>query len=428
MNLNMLPIARILLDSKITSTPLRVFAELKKQGKTRVPSDVQKEFDRFSAGLNTFRFVKEWVNGERITRHNRQWVINSFLPPFPGKAFDRMFENLLTGRRLSPVSAYLAITSDCACDCIHCSIKNRKRGSISGDKWVEIIESLEKLGTSIIGFTGGEPLLRPDIADLVHAASSRGIATMLFTSGINLNLKLAGKLKKAGLWALAVSMDSPDSNRHDEIRKYPGAFEKTLEAVRLSVDTGFYTMVTTVAFPETVDKNLHRIIYETAIKLGADEYRLVEPMPCGKLSDSPEDFLLSASQIKKLRRFHVDQNRKGRRTKICAFNQIESPELFGCGGGTQHLYIDHNGEVCPCDFTPMSFGNAQDEDLKTIWGRMTAAMGNPRRNCFIRKNFRIIHKHSDGVYPVRPGTSLKICKEAGTEPLPDYFALVTGQK
>jgi hypothetical protein len=57
-------------------------------------------------------FVRRWLDGDQITRHS-QWVLNSFLPPFPDPAFDRMFENLLSGRRLSPVSAFLAVSDAC---------------------------------------------------------------------------------------------------------------------------------------------------------------------------------------------------------------------------------------------------------------------------------------------------------------------------
>ncbi|MFA6010215.1 MAG: hypothetical protein WC799_09535 [Desulfobacteraceae bacterium] len=96
MNLNTLAVIRMLADSKVTQTPRRVLAELKKKGKTRVPVNVQKELDSWRGGLETLGFTLRWLDGEQITRHEKQWVINSFLPPFPGKAYDRMFENLLS--------------------------------------------------------------------------------------------------------------------------------------------------------------------------------------------------------------------------------------------------------------------------------------------------------------------------------------------
>jgi MoaA/NifB/PqqE/SkfB family radical SAM enzyme len=140
--------------------------------------------------------------------------------------------------------------------------------------------------------------------------------------------------------------------------------------------------------------------------------------------------LLTQEHVKKLRDFHVNTNRRGRKPKICAFNHVESPEYFGCGGGTQHMFIDYNGQVCPCDFTPLSFGCIEQQPLAEIWQRMNDAMNNPRRNCFIRKNYHIIQKHygATGVLPLPPEMSEKVCNEAGTEDFSDYFAMVTGRK
>jgi hypothetical protein len=130
--------------------------------------------------------------------------------------------------------------------------------------------------------------------------------------------------------------------------------------------------------------------------------------------------------VAEIRQFHVATNRRGRLPKVCAFNQIESPEVFGCGAGTQHLFIDSAGEVCPCDFTPLSFGQVTQAPLAAIWDRMNDAMGNPRRHCFIQKHHSLIAQSSRTGYPLPLEQSQQVCAIAGKEPLPDYFALVTG--
>ncbi|MBU1168764.1 MAG: radical SAM protein [Proteobacteria bacterium] len=200
--------------------------------------------DSKRGGLETLRFALGWLDGEQITRHEKKWVINSFLPPFPGKAFDRMFENLLSPRHLSPVSAYLAVTSECQLNCIHCSLKNRRSANPRTEQWIDTLEGLEQLGVSLIGFTGGEPLLEKDLPVLVREASKRGMESMVFTSGMNLSPELAMELKQAGLWAIAVSLDHPEPEKHDEIRGVNGAFQKALDAIRISKNAGLYTMVT----------------------------------------------------------------------------------------------------------------------------------------------------------------------------------------
>ncbi len=428
MNRQTFKLLRILLDPQITATPLRVLRQLRKAGKQRLPEPVARKLEKGRVGrLGALGFIRQWLNGEQLSRHHGQWVLNSFLPPFPGPAFDRMFENLLSGRHLSPVSAYLSVTHDCPYDCWHCSLKNRRTGHLSESDWVSAISQLHGLGTSVMGFTGGEPLAREDLPALVRAASSGGAATILFTSGALLTEAKAEALKEAGLWAICVSLDHTEAAEYDKQRGCPGAFDRALAAIRLSRQAGFYTMIGSVATRPMIEEQRFADLYKLARKLGVHEYRLVEPMPCGRLADADDSHLLNSEHIRDLRRFHVETNRLGRLPKVCAFNQVESPELFGCGGGTQHLYIDPAGHVCPCDFTPMSFGNVRKQELKDIWRRMNRAMGDaPRRHCFIQKHHKLIASFAEKGYPLEPEQSEQVCRQAGSEPMPDYIALVTG--
>ncbi len=423
-----LQLLRILLDRRVTTVPRQVLAQLSRQGRQRLPKEIGKSLDRRLPGSKGLVFMHRLLEGEQLTRHDGQWVINSFLPPFPGPAFDRMFENLLSGRRLSPVSAFLAVTGECQYRCWHCSYRNRPGGDLPTGQWLKIIGELHRLGASIIGFTGGEPASRGDLPQLVSAASAGGAATIVFSSGSGVNLPLLRELKKAGLWSVCISLDHPSPAGHDRLRGMPGAHAAACLALRLARESGFYTMVGTVATRALVEEGLLPAMHGLARQCGADELRLVEPMPCGLLAKGEGDSLLTAQHVAALRRFHVEANRKRLRPKVCAFNQIESPELFGCGAGTQHLFIDAAGEVCPCDFTAMSFGNAAREPLDAIWSRMSEAMGNPRRHCFVQAHYPLLLKHGQGRYPLPPDKSCRVCAEAGREPLPDYFQLVAGGK
>ncbi len=427
MNLQLLNLIRVIFNPKITATPVRVLKKLRAGGKQRLPGAVQNELESGSWGKHTTRFIREWLDGEVLSRHGGKWVLNSFLPPFPGKSFDRMFENLLSGRRLSPVSAYVATTASCPYNCWHCSYKNREQGDLSTKSWLSIMQGLHELGASIIGFTGGEPLSRPDLPELVEAAAKGGASTILFTSGALMDDEKARKLKQSGLWAFCVSLDHPDPSEFDRLRGAEGAFDRAMKAIQISRESGFYTMIGTVATRTLLEKKLYEDIYKIARESGVHEFRLIEPMPCGMLADTGEDNLLTADHIDRLRKFHVAVNRKGRLPKVCAFNHIESPEIFGCGAGTQHMFVDSAGEVCPCDFTPMSFGNAVREPMNMIWDRMNDAMGNPRRHCFIQKHYRLLSEHAESGYPLPPHVSEEVCGVAGHGRLPDFFELVSGQ-
>jgi hypothetical protein len=68
-----------------------------------------------------------------------------------------------------------------------------------------------------------------------------------------------------------------------------------------------------------------------------------------------------------------------------SFSYIESNELYGCGAGYHHFFVDASGNVCPCDLTPLSFGSIKDESLPIIWNRMNAYFPRPRMYCIMRK-------------------------------------------
>lgn len=426
MSLSLLQFVALLLDPRVSGPPMRALRKMRAHGIRRLPSRV---YDPASGRLRVApmrRFLHEWLDGERLTRHRGQWVLNSFLPPFPGPAYRRMFENMFSGRHLSPVSAFLAVTARCPADCAHCSLGGRRGGpELDTAQWTDAIRQLHGLGASIVGFTGGEPCVREDLAALVREAASGGAATILFTSGRGFDGKLAERLREAGLWAVCVSLDADTAAAHDAARG-DGSFAAALDALRHARAEGFYTMAGAVASPVFVDSGMPAHIHALLAGLGVHEMRIVEAMPCGRMADCALSDLLTPDHVDALRRFHIETNRGGRGPKVCAFNRIESPEVFGCGAGTQHLFIEPSGIVCPCDFTPLGFGSVRDTPLADLWRRMNLAMGdNPRTHCFIQRNRDRVRAHAAVGYPLPPDLSESICRAAGPEPLPAYFALVT---
>lgn len=147
------------------------FAGIAQTGQKRLPSAVWQEIDdNRKLKTSTFAFARELLSSECISRHDGKYVVNSFLPPFPGRAYERMFTNLLSGRKLSPVSAYIAVTKECPYNCWHCSFKGHVKPDLPTSRQLVLTDDLCRLGASIIGFTGGEPLQHKNIADLIKRA------------------------------------------------------------------------------------------------------------------------------------------------------------------------------------------------------------------------------------------------------------------
>jgi MoaA/NifB/PqqE/SkfB family radical SAM enzyme len=405
---------RILTNPRIVLPALREF---------RSP-DVKRPGVGWRQRFRAMRFLLRWLRGERLTRHNGQWVIASYVPPFPGAAYDRYFARRLDGQRLMPHSAALAITAKCPADCWHCSLKNRRAGQeLTTGEWLDVVAQLNDLGVSMIAITGGEPAAREDLPELVRAAYRGGAAVELFTSGIGLTEAKVNSLRGAGLWAVGVSLDRAEPEAVNRMRGTATAFDSAIGALEMSRRAGLYTFINAVADREAVATGEYQRLYDLARRLALHELRLLEPMPCGRLAGMSRQ--LTPEQVAELRQFHCKVNRRGRGPKVCAFPEIESPELFGCGAGTFHLHIDPSGNVCPCDFVPLSFGNALGERLEAVVHRMGEAMRQPRRHCFLQTNAATIDRlAAEHGYPLSPQLSVEVAAESPAEPLPDYFQYV----
>ncbi|MBM4142848.1 MAG: radical SAM protein [Lentisphaerae bacterium] len=345
--------------------------------------------------------LRSLLAGERLTRIDGRYVVNSFLPPFPGPAFDalgRGIASLLAGRPV-PVSAYIAVTTRCPYRCWHCSGAHRPEQSLPYALAVDTIRQLQDLGVSIVGFTGGEPLQRGDIADLVGAVDARSVS-LLFTSGHGLTSECAARLKAGGLFGCAVSLDHHTAAGHDRRRGCAGAFCRAVDAVGESRRAGFYTMLQLVATPENMAEGEMDRYLGLAAEMGVHEIRLLEPMPAGRLLDGGAVCRIDSAQRERLRQVHRRTNRGGKLPKVEAFAEIEHGDSYGCGAGFQHLYIDAGGNVCPCDFVPVSFGNVRDEPLAAIWERMNRAFARPRRNCFLIEHAAELREAFRGRLPI----------------------------
>lgn len=416
---------QVITNKQILEPPINVLRSLSKK---RLPEKVFREVcgKKFTLPIKTLFYLYDWLKFETITQMpDKRFVINSFLPPMPGKGYERMFENLLTGRRISPVSAYIAVTSKCVYDCWHCSYKNREFYEMSLETISKTIDDLIDIGVSVIGLTGGEPTLRTDLVDIVIKISNNA-DSMLFTNGFGFDDQLAADLKKAGLWAVAVSLDSHLPEEHNKKRGSDVAYTKAIEAIKVAKKYSFYTMLTTVPDINVLKSDSYRHIYDLAKKLSVDEYRLVEPMPTGNII-SCEQCLLDEKLREELKNYHKEVNKNNLSPKVCSFALIESEEYFGCCAGTMHLFIDSSGNVCPCDFTPLAFGNIREISLKECWQRMSDAFKLPGKSCFMQDNYELIREHYRGTLPIPYEVSLEIVEQVEKSELPAYFKHVMRQ-
>lgn len=347
--------------------------------------------------INLLRSAWRTAGEEKVVPYEGKLVYSSFLPPIPSKAANQVLDALddangyfdaqLTGRRRAPISMYIAVTERCPYQCAHCSAVGRGPvQELTTDEMKKVLADLQDMGTAIIGLTGGEPLVRADLCELISSLDDRSVS-ILFTTGYGLTLEKARAFKKAGLFAVGISLDDADPKVMDELRGREGAFDKAVEAVKLCREAGLYTMTQTVAGRDSLRTGHLQKIIALSKALGVHEVRVLENMPSGRLAKVSEDRILTAAERDELRAFNVAMNKEKGLPKISVFAYTEDKSRFGCGAGTQHSYLDAAGNLYPCDFVPLSFGNVRERPIAELWREMHRRIGMPRQTCMIMEMY-----------------------------------------
>lgn len=403
-----------------------------------VISSLNKMYDIFKEdrNFNIFKYIRIMLNmlkGEKIIKFENKYIISAFLPPFPSRAFytnlmavekpENIFTQQTYAKRSAPISMYLCLTNKCPNNCVYCSAKNRMdERELTTEEWIKIIKDLQDMGTSIIGLTGGEPMAREDIFDIVGAIDERSIST-LFTSGFNLTPDKAKELKRRGLFSIGISLDSYDKEKHNSNRNSERAFDFAVKAIRTSREAGIYTIAQTVVLRDELDEEKLFKLFKLAKDSGAHEVKILEPIFSGKLLNEKDlsRVLYSPQDRKKLIEIQHRANRSNSLPKITTFAYTESEEKYGCGAGTQHSYISASGHLYPCDFVPMDFGCINERGIKELWKEMNTNIGIPKIGCFAQRVNKEVCEKAEGKLPLCKEESTRICMENKSDKFPEYY-------
>ena len=386
--------------------------------------------------FNIVKYIKLLYNmqkGEKIIKFNNQYIISTFLPPFPSEAFytnlmavaenKNIFTQQAYAKRSGPISCYLSLTHKCPNNCVYCSAKNRKdEAELTTQDWKTIIKDLQEMKTCIIGLTGGEPLIREDILEIVQTIDQRSTA-ILFTSGYNLTYKKAKELKENGLFGIGISLDSHDKEIHNRNRNDKNAFDFALKAIKNANRAGLYTFAQTVILKDHIHEEAMFKLFALAKKHGAHEVKVLEPILSGSLLDEKnlDEILYDSASRAKLIKIQHKANKRKDLPKITSFAYTESASKFGCGAGTQHSYVSAVGDLYPCDFVPMSFGKVQNKGVKIAWKEMNDTIGIPKIECFAQKINKQVYKQSQGKLPLHMKEAKEICSKHKSKHFPQYY-------
>ncbi|ATW23566.1 radical SAM/SPASM domain-containing protein [Candidatus Formimonas warabiya] len=364
-------------------------------------------------------FLTKYMGKFHLLNIDGQLIIHSHLPAINSKAFTRFINEHLLARSSGPSHAQISLTNACPQNCRYCYNKNRRGELLNTAEIKALIQELKKMGVFWLGFTGGEPLLNKDIVEIIKSVGD-DCAIKLFTTGANLTEQLAADLKKAGLLYVSISLDHWEEEKHDRIRGCVGAFRTALRAIEIFKSAGVHVGVSAVLSREMLQENQVEEFLKFLISLNIHEAWLSETKP------SVEAFWNKGAVITEEERLSLvslqDQYNKEGKITVNYLGHFEGGEHFGCNAGNKMIYIDAFGEVSPCVFAPITFGNVRDKSVHAVFSEMKAHF--PSESCcFINKNYELLKKYYQGQSPISKEDTLELMKEVRFSPLSQFSRL-----
>jgi AdoMet-dependent heme synthase len=305
------------------------------------------------------------------------------------------------------------VTRACDLACLHCRAaaqSQRSRFELSTEEGVRLIDQIADLGPEIFVMTGGDPLKRPDLYQLIAHSRSRGLQPALTPSATPLlTHEEIDRVKEAGVVRLAVSLDGSTAEIHDAFRGIEGSFDRTIDAIRYASSIGLLVQINTTVARRNLDDmgNIAALIEE----LGVVMWSVFFLVPTGRgknldmitAEESEKVFELlyevgqrapfdvKTTEAMHYRRYVIQQRMKelGVSFRDLAEGKISLPALFAGGGRSRgplgvnadgatarprgvsdargFVFISHIGEVYPSGFLPRAGGNVRKQTLAEIY-------------------------------------------------------------
>ena len=365
-------------------------------------------------------FLLQYMKKFRVINVGGSLVLHSHLPPLNSEAYSRFVNEHLLSKTNGPSHAQIGITNACPQNCLYCYNKNRRGKTMDTSTIIRLIRDLKKMGVLWLGFTGGEPLLNKDIVKITESAGN-DVALKLFTTGCTLTRQRALDLKKAGLMYVSVSLDHWQEERHDEARRYPGAFRAALKAIDIFKEIGnLHVSVSAVLSRDMIRNAQVEEFLEFLIDLEIHEAWLSEAKPSVDAYWN-EDLVITEYDRINLCQLQDKYNKEGKIT-INYLGHFEGREHFGCNAGHKMVYIDAFGEVSPCVFTPMTFGNIKEKSIELLFSQMKQFFPS-EECCFINKNYKLFQKYIKDNSIICQEDSVALMREVQFGPLSRFFQL-----
>jgi radical SAM protein len=304
----------------------------------------------------------------------------------------------------APFTIAWEVTRACAFSCVHCRADAQHRRDpreLSTDEGYALIDRFAEFGSPILVFTGGDPMMRKDLFDLIAYADRAGLRCSLTPTATALpTVDRLRRAQEAGVRRIALSLDAPTPEVHDDFRKVRGSWERTMAILRNAHEIGLSAQVNTTVTTHNVD--LLEDMVQFVREVGAVQWSVFFLVPMGRGQElsmiSPEqheqvltwlhdlslagDFDVKATAAPMYRRIAA-QRRKAQRRKAqgrkaqgskgadagagFAFHDGLDRPVQGVNDGRGFLFVSHLGEIMPSGFLPIVTGHVRTDDVVDVY-------------------------------------------------------------
>ncbi len=289
----------------------------------------------------------------------------------------------------APMLVIWEVTQACDLACVHCRASaqsERNPAELTTEQGYRLLDEIRSFGEPLMVFTGGDPLKRPDLYDLIRYSVKMGLRTNVTPSATPLlTAEAIEGFQAAGITRMAISLDGPDAATHDEFRGIPGTFDRAMFALRHARDIGLDTQLQTTV----TRRNMGRLaeVAEIAKEVRTRMWSLFFLIVTGRAEEgddllAPEyeqvfEFMYELSKtapfgVKTTEAMHY-RRYVAQRIKA-EHGATENPNAkgvawrtAGVSDGKGFVFVSHTGEIFPSGFFPVSGGNVLSDSLTDVY-------------------------------------------------------------
>jgi len=290
----------------------------------------------------------------------------------------------------TPLNVYWEMTQACALACRHCraeAVATADPNELTFEEGQAFLRQILEFGDPLpqLILTGGDPLARPDLYELIDAARGLGVGVSITPAATPaLTREVLERLQQHGVEGLGLSLDGSTVERHDSIRGVAGTFDRTMQAMRWAQELGMPLQVNTLVSAETVQdipaiyellKPLMPARWSLFFLISVGRGKVLEPLTpeqgerlMGWIHETSNvaPFTVATTEAPSYRRVALQRMRA---EGLTGEEIKKSPAYrgFGVRDGNGIVFVSHTGDICPAGFLPMAAGNVRNDRLADVY-------------------------------------------------------------